>query len=76
MQHWNLLKPVEQDITSMDKDHLIRVRLLLQSDLWSAYSRLYDGKNMASGQASKYEAERDRIQRTIGKIEKRIREFV
>ncbi len=50
MQHWNLLKQVEQDITGMDKDHLVRVRLLLQSDLWSANSRLDDRNRMAPGQ--------------------------
>lgn len=72
MQHWNLLKQVEQDITSMDKDHLVRVRLLLQSDLWSANSRLYVGKNMASDQVSKFEAKRNRIEEAIGRIESRI----
>ncbi len=47
MQHWNLLEQVEQDITGMDKDHLVRVRLLLQSDLWCANSHLDDRKMMA-----------------------------
>ena len=34
MQHWKLLELVETDIESMDLDHLKRVCLLLQSDLW------------------------------------------
>ena len=72
MQHWYLLEQVEQSITGMDKDHLVRARLLLQSDLWATNSYLDDRKMMPHKQVSKLEAERDRIEEAIGRIEKRI----
>jgi hypothetical protein len=56
MQHWYLLEQVEQSITGMDKDHLVRARLLLQSDLWATNSYLDDRKMMAHKQVSKLEA--------------------
>ena len=76
MQHWYLLEQVEQSITGMDKDHLARARLLLQSDLWATNSYLDDRKMMAHSQVSKLEAERDRIEEAIGRIEKRIEALV
>jgi hypothetical protein len=76
MQHWYLLEQVEQSITGMDKDHLVRAKLLLQSDLWATNSYLDDRKMMAHSQVSKLEAERDRIEEAIGRIEKRIEALV
>ncbi|MBC2732823.1 MAG: hypothetical protein HF981_00510 [Desulfobacteraceae bacterium] len=76
MQHWYLLEQVEQSITGMDKDHLVRARLLLQSDLWSTNSYLDDRKMMAHRQVSELEAERDRIERAMVRIEKRIEALV
>ena len=72
MQHWYLLEQLEQSITGMDKDHLDRARLLLQSDLWSNNSYLDDRKMMTHKKISKLEAERNRIEEAIGRIEKRI----
>jgi hypothetical protein len=72
MQHRKLLELVEDDIASMDRDHLKRARLLLQSDLWLVGIRLDDRDRMKPDRIVKLYAERDRVKRAIGKIEKRI----
>lgn len=72
MQHGKLLELVETDIAGMDWNHLDRVRLLLQSDLWLAGSRLDDRERMEPNRIAKMEAERDMIEVAIDKIRKRI----
>ncbi|MEE4603003.1 MAG: hypothetical protein V2J65_17100 [Desulfobacteraceae bacterium] len=72
MQHWKLLELIETDIESMDLDHLKRVCLLLQSDLWWVGSRLDDRDRMEPDRIVELEGDRDRVKRAIGKIEKRI----
>ena len=69
MQHRKLLKLVENDIASMDRDYLNRTRLLLQSDLWSANIRLYNLKGTEPSRVAELEAERDRINRAIERID-------
>jgi hypothetical protein len=69
MQHRKLLELVENDIASMDRDYLNRTRLLLKSDLWLANSRLYDLKGVEPDRIFELEAERDRINMAIEKID-------
>jgi hypothetical protein len=69
MQHRKLLKLVENEISSMDRDYLNRTRLLLQSDLWSVNLRLYGLQGAEPDRFSKLEAERDRIVRAIERID-------
>lgn len=75
MQHRKLLELVETDIESMDLEHLRRVQLLLQSDLWGIGIRLDGRKNMESHRIAVLEAERGRIAVAINGVENRIKKL-
>ena len=75
MQHRKLLELVENDIASMDLNHLKRVRLLLQSDLWAVGARLDDRKELEQDRIVMLEGERGRIAGAINDVENSIKKL-
>lgn len=70
-----LLETVENDIARLDLNHLTRARLLLQSDYWTADSRLDGRKHLVPDRIAALEAERERIKSAIDRIGLRIEEM-
>jgi len=66
MQHWKLLEQFEQG--TIEPIYLAHTRRLLQSDLWSVETRLYDRKALKPGRVAELEVERNRIEEAIRKI--------
>lgn len=67
IQNENILKSVETDIDSFDENHLVRAKALLQSDLYSTQIKLMDRRDDAQ-----LLADRDRLTKAIGRIDKRL----
>lgn len=70
--HVKLLQTVENDIARLDRHHLVRARLLLQSAYGSMDSRLDERGHMPPERVAALEAERMRIGRAVNKIGGRI----
>ena len=66
--HRKLLRTVESAIERLDRNHLVRARLLLQSDYWSADTRLDDRNHLPPERVAALEAERTRIGKAVDKI--------
>lgn len=70
--HRKLLERIEDDCVVLNRDHLERACLLLQSDHWSVDARLDDRRRLDPGRIAALEAERDRIAAAMRKIAARI----